>query len=174
MFLKRIISLTALILLSSQAVADSSMPNPNQYFGIAAGQADIEPDSSVGFDGVTDIKLKAGYDFSKFFSIEVHLGGAGLISDKDPDLFYTGGFVRGNLPLNSRVNLYGLAGGVYLDDSDNVFGDSYAEPAIGVGIELYGSDETAIMLEYVQYGLDDVYKTIGVGLAHHFDWPGIR
>lgn len=166
MFLKRIITLVGLILLSSQVVADSSMPNPNQYFGVTISVAEIEPDNGVTDDEIANINLKAGYDFFKFLSVEVHLGGSG-------DVYYTGGFLRGNLPLN-RINLYGLAGAAYVDDSDNKFGDSYFEPAFGIGIELYGNDTTALTAEYIQYGFDDVYSMIGVGLVHHFDWPAIR
>jgi hypothetical protein len=26
----------------------------------------------------------------------------------------------------------------------------------------------------MQYGIDDIYKTFGVGIVHHFNWPKLQ
>ena len=110
--------------------------------------------------------------------VEVHLGAGGVakgiyLFNEGPSVMYTGGFFRGNLPLNN-INLYGLAGAAYVNDTRNLYGDDYLEPSIGLGIELFGNPSTAVSFEYVRYGFDDVYETLGVGLVHHFGIPRLR
>ncbi len=178
--------LASLFLLSSQAIADSSMPSPNQYWGISFSKGEHERhDGTTGDTG--NINIKAGYDFLPFLSAEVHLGGSvgemfgsNTSSTNTSSMRYVAGFVRGNLPIKQSVNIYGLLGGAFVDVThkntllNTYHGYDFTEPAIGVGIELYGNTRTAFTIEYMSYGLDETYTTLGVGLVHHFNWAGFR
>lgn len=176
----------SLFLFSSQAIADPSMPNPDHYWGISAAKGEYtRHDGTIGDTG--NINLKFGYDFLPFLSAEVHLGGSvgemfgsSTTSTNTSSMRYLAGFVRGNLPIKQHINIYGLLGGTFVDVShkntllSSNHGYDFTEPAIGVGLELYGNAKTAFTVEFMSYGLDDTYTTFGVGLVHHFNWPGIR
>ncbi len=184
MFLNRLVILASLFLLSSQVIADSSMPNPNHYWGIDISKGEYtRHDGTIG--DTTNLNLKFGYDFLPFLGVEVHLGGSaaemfGSSTSSTSSMRYVAGFVRGNLPIKQHVNLYGLLGAAFVDVThkntliDSNHGYDFTEPAVGVGLELYGNQKTAFIIEYMSYGLDDTYTTFGIGVVHHFDWPGLR
>ncbi len=58
-------------------------------------------------------------------------------------------------------------------DGDSIDDDVYDPIAGGIGIELYGSERTAITLEYMSYS-DDAYAGVNLGIKHHFDLPPLR
>ena len=51
--------------------------------------------------------------------------------------------------------------------------DDYDPIAAGVGIELYGTERTAVTLEYMSYS-EDAYSGVSIGLKHHFELPSFR
>ncbi len=148
---------------------------PRQYFGIFGSDAQFAPDRGPKQDA-GNLGGKLGFDFSKFVAVEGHAGfnlnedDGGLGS---PEVSYLGGFVRANLPLE-RINIYGLLGVGFVDaDFAEVKGD-FTDLALGAGVEFYGTENTALGIEYMQYGLDDTYRTVGLGIVHHFNWPKLR
>ena len=163
--------LAALLLVGAQSVADTQPP---RYFGLFGGDARVRP--SEGGRGTTNnFNAKMGYRYGRFWGAEVHLG-----QDYSRDrsvgsdgVQYAAALLRGNLPFD-RINVYGLLGLASVNaDVANIDG-SYTNGAAGIGIELYGSRDTAIAFELVQYGFDDRYNTASIGLVHHFNWPRFK
>lgn len=147
-----------------------------QYFGVFASDAQFTPELGSKEDA-GNLNFKLGYDFNKFIAVEGHAGMNINDTGKDigsPEVVYLAGFLRANIPL-PQINIYGLLGiaTVDVDFAGSAKGD-YTGLAYGAGIELYGTERTALAAEYVQYGTDDKYQTIGLGLVHHFNWPSTR
>jgi hypothetical protein len=153
---------------------------PDQYFAIEGGAYDYKPGASGENEGDGEVvRFKYGYEFNKFLGAQVHYG-VDTNGGDGPKVREGALFGRFNLPFEG-VNVYGLAGvGRFGGD----FGDgrnSGAGPAAGLGIDLYGSDYTAISVEYVQYWVDDddsgddaEYRAVTLGWKRHFDWPSFR
>ncbi len=158
----------ALIFSVGAASADAQPP---QYFGIFGSDARIQPNEG-GRGDTSNLNLKLGYGFNDFLGMEFHLGRDFKRdrADTEDGVQYFAALVRGNLPFE-RINVYGLLGIASVNaDFANIDG-SYTNGSVGVGVELYGNQRTAIGLEWMQYGFDDRYRTAGIGLVHHFDWP---
>lgn len=175
----RSITYCALVLALASPAALAA-ERPNQYFAIHGGSYEYEPGASGESDGDGTIaRLKYGYEFSKFLGAEAHVG-IDTEGGSSPQVREGALFGRINLPFEG-VNVYGLIGGGRFGGD---FGDGRntgSGPAAGFGIDLYGSDYTAISLEYVQYQVDDEdssddadYRAVTLGWKRHFDWPAFR
>lgn len=163
--------LAAVLLTAS--VAASAEP-PNLYWGASFGDYEVNQ-RDVGGDtsSATDFGLRLGYEFGKFLGVEARAGldsgGVGGNSDVD----YAGVFGRFNLPYE-KTNIYLLLGASEVRvDGESVDDDEYDPVAGGIGIELYGSERTAITLEYMSYS-DESYSGISLGIKHHFNMPSFR
>lgn len=166
MRLGKLLCTASVLLMSANVFADS----PRPYFGISISDAQFAAENGAKND-YTDLKFKLGYEINHHFYNEFHIGtNVSTDSDEMSEVTYIAGLIRGNLPLKN-INIYWLLGlgGVFADTP--TFDDSYADVAAGFGVELFGTDTTALSLEYMQYGIDDAYKTLGVGIVHHFNWP---
>ena len=160
--------LLALTLMAGPALADSKY-----YWGANAASSDFET-TNVEFDA-TSIGFKFGREFGKYISVEAHLGfGSQDSSDiSDPDIAYGGAFARFNLPFE-KVTLYAMAGATKIDiDTNTVMGDDN-EAGGGVGIEIYGSENTALTIELMRYGDDNTIDNFSLGFIHRFDFPKLR
>ena len=169
MRLGKLLCTASILLMSANVFADS----PRSYFGIFISDAQFDPDKGANTDFV-NLNFKLGYDLSSYLGAELRVGSnATTDNNKVSDTSYAAALVRGDIPLK-HVNLYGLVGfGAVTADTPS-FDDSYSDLAYGLGIEMFGTKNTAFSIEYVQYGVDDIYKTLGVGIVHHFDWPKVH
>lgn len=144
---------------------------PAKYFAIHAGTFELDP---AEIDGTT-IYLKLGYQLNKFFGLEAQFGfltGVKGVPGSDPDGSQAALFARFNLPFED-LNVYALAGVAQL--SLNGTDDEFSGTAYGVGIDFYGSPLTALTLEAIQYQDGNAtYKSLTLGLKHHFEWPSFR
>ncbi len=166
------IALSLLLLLTGQAwAADAS----RQYFGLSGSDAQFDPASGQTEDA-GNVNAKLGYFVNPYVSVELHMGMTVTTESSsvdDPGLGYVAPMLRLNLPYE-QVNVYSLFGiasvrGKFPGNYD----DNYSDVAFGVGMELYGTRNTALTLEYMRYGVDDTYKTFGLGIVHYFDWPRV-
>ena len=170
-------SLTFCALILALAPAAALADRPNQYLAIEGGTYDYAPGASdaPGEDGDV-VRLNYGLALNRFLGFELHYGMEGGQSNLREGALLG----RFNLPYE-RVNVYALAGagrvGITVDDER----DSESGPAVGVGIDFYGTEYSALSLEYLRYEVDDddadddaVYDTITIGWKHHFDWPEFR
>lgn len=161
------------------------------YFGLAQADNEVRIDDSPNYEewGVTG---KLGYDFSSLLGFEVHYGSSaksnqtiGLTSVDLEVNQLMGAFVRANLPIGRKTKVYVLGGyssariGMEtpaIKESMDLNGASY-----GFGLELYGTKNAALMVEWVNYVVegklenDDIgidrdahLNQLNVGFTYHF------
>ncbi len=166
--IKRVLLAGLLVVVPQWALAE----RPPQYWGVSLGQFELD-DAGGNVTDTVNLGLQAGYKFTRFLGIEARGGfesGDTSGALDEPDLQYGGGFVRLDLPYE-RVNVYLLLGGGQVN-YDTVNGNvSESGPAGAIGIELFGSERSAVSLEYVRYAGDDTtYDGLSLGFVHHFNW----
>lgn len=165
----------ALLLCSAAPLAAYDLPD--WHAGVHYADAQFSPDGA-GEENVNDLNFKLGMAINPGLSVEAHFG-TDVASDSENNdsgdgATYLAAFARKDIRLE-RVNFFGLLGAAAGNaDYGNNFDDSFAGLAFGAGVELFGSPRTAVSLQFVQYGTDDSYKTIGAGLVHYFEWSDIR
>lgn len=172
--------LVVLAFISFFSVAQADEDTSNFYYGLAigGGEIDIDPSStiasSVSDNNQSDIKdysFVLGYELFSFLSLEAQLG---LASNDNGSVFGDGvvnraaGLARINYPAD-RINAYALLGvGVVNYDFAGVTTDEVG-PAIGLGLDLFGTDTTALTLGAMFQPGDDIdYSAINVGFRHYF------
>lgn len=147
---------------------------PNLYWGVGLGDYTIDQRDVGGETSqATDFGLRLGYVVGDVLGLEARAGldTGGVAGHSDAD--YLGVFGRFNLPFE-KTNVYLLAGVSEVRiDGESVDEDEYDPVAGGVGIELYGSERTAVTLEYMSYS-DNAYSGLSLGIKHHFNMPSFR
>lgn len=174
--IKRLILTAALAAVPAVAGAD----RPPQYFGFNGGTYKLDPDSTGDVDG-DFVNLRLGYELGRFLALEGRFGmdaGAAKVGNTNAHAKTRMGsaFVRLNLPF-AGADVYALAGGGRTSFNDaSGSRESVSGPAAGLGLELYGSDRTAVVLEGVRYEDDNDgdYTAYTLGFKHHFNWPALR
>ena len=170
-------SLSCCTLILALAPAAALAERPPQYFAIEGATYEYDP----GADGVStedgaSVRLNYGYALNRFWGFEVHFGMEGGQSNLREGALLG----RFNLPYE-RLNVYALAGVGRVGISAGDERTSGSGPAIGVGIDLYGSEHSAVALEFLRYEVDEddadedgVYDAVTLGWKHHFEWPEFR
>lgn len=168
------------MLAPAPAAAEEAARN---YFGAALVSGEFAPEGGPSFD-VAGGHVQLGREVAPFFAIEARVG-AGLENvdevgnvDVTTQVEYWGSvFGRAYLPLD-RVRPYALlgytagkasaraatsSGGIDASDSDQ-------DTSWGLGLELYGDDKTALMIEWVRYMDTDIYRidAWALGITTHF------
>lgn len=166
----------AIALLTLLLTGTSWAEAPRQYFGLSGSDALFVPENGQKED-LGNINAKLGYQVNSFVGVELHMGQSVSTSSTNidnPSLGYVSPMLRLTLPYD-RVNIYSLFGlaSVRADLPSNA-NDNYSDFSMGLGLELYSSKRTALSLEYMRYGVDDTYKTFGLGVVHYFEWPSVR
>ena len=155
----------------------ASAEPPDLYFGASMGGYEVDQ-INVGGDknSATNLEFRLGFDVSDWIGVEARGGGntGGVSGDSSaPKTRYLGVFGRFNIPFE-KANVYVLAGASEVEvRGESVDDDVYDPIAGGIGIELYGSERTAISLEYMSYS-DDAYSGINLGIKYHFNVPPLR
>ncbi len=176
----------SLLLVSTTAFADKfTRYNYDRSWGAGLWSVSYSPDQGNSFN-MKGVMARAAYEISRELAVEAHIG----TTDDDQSTTFGGA-----VPVSLRINvlagvfakyswvheetrgwarLYGLLGASFVDveaeaqsttANDNDTGLSY-----GVGVDLFGSDRTAIVLEWVRY-LDKSNFTIDtpmVGVVRRF------
>ena len=164
--IKRIAPAVALALAPAAALAQQP---PNLYWGLVGGGYKTENIAGTRYH-MSDIGGRLGYHLNDFLGVELR-GGTSVAEGNGPEVRYGAAFGRFDLPFQ-KLNVYLLAGVSELRfDGETV--NSSSEGAAGVGIELYGTDRTAVGLEYMSYS-NDGYAGLSVGITHHFELPSFR
>lgn len=183
-------SLLALVLALSPVYATAAPeraldPEP-WYFGASIGNGTYDEESVPTYT-LSDSRFRVGYQFSDYLSAELHYGLGGTdeqtVSSNTVELTfenYMAAFVRGTLPFKNTI-AYGLAGAALVDvktvNSGTGTTDGTEESvAFGAGVELYGSESTAITFEWTRYLQKDnfTYDRIGIGFNTYFGLPEIE
>ncbi len=166
------LSLAMLLVISAPLTAQT----PRNYFGVFFNDAQLEASSGEEIDG-GNLGGKLGYTINRWLGAEAHAG-ADFFNDNDDfnhtEVGYVAAFMRLNLPYE-RINIFGLAGLASVKgDYGSQYDDHFTDGAFGLGVELFGTKRTALSIQFMQYGIDDRYKSFGLGIVHHFDWPAYR
>lgn len=171
---KRLILAAALAAMPLAALAE----RPPQYFGINGGWFEVQTDAPFEDDGEF-VNVRLGYELGRFLAFEARFGmdtgsaktSAGTYLDTRQGAV----FARLNLPFEG-VDVYALGGAGRVSFNDDTGRNAEEWPAAGLGIELYGSERTAVVLEAVRYEGDDEgdYKAYTLGFKRHFNWPQFR
>lgn len=153
------------------------------FLSLGAAKAD-ETRHFMGFSTVSfsDANISSnayqyGYDFSNLISVEVNLhtpeisGAAAATLNVDL-------LASVMLRLNHRyesINTYFVIGASNINFTDATTDNNVTGLSYGVGIELYGSKNTAITFSYTVSEYEEgtsvpELKTTSVGLVHHFDF----
>ncbi len=181
-------SLLALALLGSLSTAQADKFTRfklDKYAGGGLWGVSYEPDEPPDYSLVGGM-LKAGYELSPTLAVEGHFG----LTDGDTQTVFgdtvpvelrinalAGVFARlSYLHLEERgwARIYGLLGFSVVEVEASAQGstaeDSDSGVSFGVGVELFGSDHTAIALEWVRYIQQSDYTidTPMVGLVYRF------
>ncbi len=165
--------LTLLIGLMLTGTAVFAGPAGNYW---AVGLTSVTFDASTGDElDANGFTIQYGRDFFRLFGIEAHIGSA---RDNSTNVFgnkadYTYFAVLGriNLPLD-RVNLYALGGVSQIDfDFGAIDGDD-DEAALGIGIDLFASENSALSIQAMRYGDDNSLDTLIVAYKQHFSFWG--
>ncbi|MDH3714272.1 MAG: porin family protein [Gammaproteobacteria bacterium] len=167
MSLVRSVLTVSLLLASTHTFADKiTRLNYDRSWGAGLWSVSYTPDQGNSFT-MQGLMLRAAYEFSPAFSVEGHLG----TTEEDTSTTF-----GGTVPVSLRINVlggvfakyswiysqkqgwarfYGLLGMSFVDVQAEGQGitanDSDSGVSYGVGLDLFGSDRTAIVLEWVRY-----------------------
>lgn len=155
--------------------ARSEIELSGTYYGLQYSDSRSKFESNLGTAEESEghIKGKYGWVFNDYVSLEGQLGLTTDSDGKDGVLTY-GGYVRLDKDFG-QYKTYGLLGfgglNAYSDGGDDV---TESSGSIGVGVEIFGSRDTAITLEYVRIldtgieGGDLTFDAIGLGFTYYF------
>ena len=141
------------------------------YMGLLISNSDISGESGIGQD-LNVYNATIGYSLPKGFAVESRFGAG---SDQpqslleDPLSNYFAGMLRYHHTWNSNFMAYAAAGAAVrrhddlLDADGTQFGAAFA-----VGLNLFGSQNTAVNVEYFFMGGEQSTESIGIGFQHYF------
>jgi len=141
------------------------------YMGLLISNSDISGETGLGQD-MNVYNATIGYTLPKGFAIE---GRFGVGSDQaesllqDPLSNYFAGMLRYHHTWNNNLMAYAGAGAAVRSHSDLLDVDK-TQPgaAFAVGVNLFGSDNTAINIEYFYMAGEQATNSIGIGFQHYF------
>jgi hypothetical protein len=162
----------ALIMSSFSAMAENKLTGT--YYGIQFANSNGKLENSLGTTETSygHIKGKYGWVLNDVVSLEGQLGITNTPEGAESLMIY-GAYLRAGKNFGD-YKLYGLLGlgGIYsydADDKESESGGSY-----GFGVEIFGSKQVAISLEYlvvlnksVDAG-DLTFDSIGIGYSYYF------
>ncbi len=166
-----ILSLAILMVsFSVQAEVDLS----GTYYGLQySNSKSISEDSSTKTEiSYGHIKAKYGWMMNDLISLEGQLGFTNAPDESDSLLVY-GAYLRAGYDFGS-YKLYGLLGigGIYAYDSQDK--ESESSGSYGLGLEIFGSRDVAVTLEYLTVlnksvdGTDLKFDSLGIGYSYYF------
>lgn len=177
--------ITCATLCSSAAVAGPNDGDSKWYAGINIGQASIDDvaDALLLDDSATAYRIYGGFDFNRFFGVEVQyidfgevsgdaiINGTTISATAEANGFGLAGVAR--IPLAEQFNLTGRLGYLAWDADTQAAGlsagNSDKDIFIGVGGEWIASDQWVLGLDLERYKLDDVDANVwSVGARFRF------
>ncbi len=141
------------------------------YMGLLISNSDISGESGLGQDmNVYNVTL--GHTLPKGFAVEGRFGaGTDQMESllQDPLSNYFAGMLRYHYTWNNNLMAYAAAGAAVRSHSDLLEVDkTQTGAAFAVGVNLFGSNSTAINLEYFYMAGEQATKSIGIGFQHYF------
>ena len=141
------------------------------YMGLAVSNSDISGETGLGQD-LNVYNATLGYTVWQGLGIEGRFG-AGSDEAKsvlqDPLSNYFAGMLRYHYTWDNNLMAYAAAGAAVRTHSELLDVDeTQTGAAFAVGVNLFGSETTAINIEYLYLGGEQATKSIGLGFQHYF------
>lgn len=141
------------------------------YVGLLISNSDIAGETGAGLD-MGSINATLGYSFPNGIALEAR---AGIGSDQTNSLFqdpvttYAAAMLRYHYTWNNNLMAYaGIGGSVRAHSSAVGANNSQGGAAFVLGLNLFGSDQTAVNIEYQYLGGEEAMKSVGIGFHHYF------
>ena len=141
------------------------------YMGLLLSNSDISGESDIGAD-LNVYNATLGYSLPKGFAVEARFGAG---SDQpqsllqDPLSNYFAGMLRYHHTWNTNFMAYAAAGAAVRRHSDLLDVDeTLTGAAFAVGLNLFGSRNTAVNVEYFFMAGEQSTESIGIGFQHYF------
>jgi hypothetical protein len=167
--------LLGLSIVSTPATAaDDELGFSGWYAGFLFSDSEYESEASFGRSSTSwgHIKGKGGYVLNDLVSLEGQLGMT-TNTDQDKGILTYGAYARIGKDLGQYKPyfLLGFAGfSAYEDEDEN----SESSVSYGVGLEIFGSKNLAVTLEYVNLyhdtvdDIEDTFDMVGLGFTYYF------
>lgn len=141
------------------------------YLGVLISNSDISGETGIGED-MGMVNATFGYVFPKGISLEARLGFGSDQSDsllQDPVTSYTAAMFRYHYTWRNNIMAYAAVGTSLRTHSDAVeVNDIQAGGAYAFGLNLFGSDDVAVNIEYLYMGGPEALSSIGIGFHRYF------
>ncbi len=140
------------------------------YLGLLISNSDIDGETGAGQD-MSTINGTFGYVLSNSLAVEARLGVGSDDANsliQDPVSNYTAGMLRYHYTWSNNIMAYASVGAALRVHSDVVDAGTQAGAAVAVGLNLFGSDRTALNIEYFYMGGTEPVESIGIGFHHYF------
>lgn len=162
--------ITGMMLLLSFGVSQAE--EARHYFGIS--------NESYSFTGLDAVSYRYGYDFSNLVSLEIDYSDTDL-AEPTSTILTVDSVLNVMLHFNRRyesINTYFAIGGAQasMTQAAPAGEDTFTGLSYGLGIELYGSKNTAISFQWLRRIIfeDDASESeldaLQIGIIHHFDF----
>lgn len=175
-FLSRLVELFILtpIIFSLSQSAHAEMDFSGTYTGLLFSNSTDKTKASSASTEINrgHVRGKLGWIINDVISVEGQLGFTSN-SDSSKGIITTGGYLRAGKDFG-QYKLYGLLGLTnlyYYSDNGNT---SESGGSYGAGIEIFGSKDLAITLEYLSMvdksinGADFTFDALGLGFTYYF------
>ncbi len=143
----------------------------NFYMGLLISNSDIDGETGAGQD-MSMVNATFGYAFPRGISVEGRLGVGSDEAEsmlQDPVSNYAAGMLRYHYTWNNKIMAYAAVGGAARIHSSVVEADTrQSGAAVAFGMNLFGSDQTALNIEYFYMGGEQATKSVGIGFHHYF------
>lgn len=164
---KPLIVLAALATVSAPALAQGLYADAGYTFITI----DVEEEGASGEVELGAISGRVGYNFSEWIAVEAE--GAIGVEDEEASFagvtaevglnYLVGAYLKGQVPLGERINLYARAGFVQAELEAEVSGGGFSESdsasetgaGYGAGAEVFVTNNLGIRGDYTRYDIED-------------------
>jgi len=141
------------------------------YLGLLVSNSDLAEQEGAGQD-MSVVNATIGYVLPKGFALEARFGAGSDQPDsimQDPVTTYTAAMLRYHYTWSNDVMAYAGVGAAVRShssvvDTEGVQGGA----AFAMGVNLFGSDTTALNIEYLYMGGTEAMSSIGIGFHRYF------
>lgn len=148
--------LFALLASAAFAISPAMADDAGFYVGAGIGDFSVEVD---GFDGSdTGYKVFGGYQFMRFFAVELEYIDGGTVEDGGLEIDVSGFNLSamGILPVGERFSLFAKLGMIAWDaDAPGIGSDSGEDLSWGIGGGYAFTDQFGMRLEYQGFEIED-------------------
>ena len=142
------------------------------YMGLLVSNSDIDGETGIGQD-LNVYNATVGITLPWRFAVEGRFGAGTDQTEsllQDPVSNYFAGMLRYHYTWDNGLMAYAAAGAAVRNHSDLLedVESTQSGAAFAVGVNLFGSENTAINFEYFFMGGEQATKSIGIGFQHYF------